>query len=221
MVVAAAPGDVKQGAPAGVTEEEPSASAPATGAPASTAGTPPAVPSTTSAAERTFATEVERIQLQLPKETLAAADLITQVGHTHEQAAKLLDKFAPYLRKQQAMLHAAVDARAWCPKNDASGEPVFDRTQKTVQAISHSVKGAAGMVFAQRLAHVSKTLQDSTRVLAAQTAAAEHELEARAAVEVWSLEANFLLEVLESGDATDVVRSNHHHHRRSPKARAT
>jgi len=125
------------------------------------------------------------------------------------------------LRKQQAMLHAAVDARAWCPKNDASGEPVFDRTQKTVQAISHSVKGAAGMVFAQRLAHVSKTLQDTTRVLAAQPPAAEHELEARAAVEVWSLEANLLLEVLESGDATDVVRSNHHHHRRSPKARAT
>jgi len=141
----------------------------------------------------------------LPEAVLDAHAIVKTLGHTEPQAARLLERFLPYAKTQRGLMLAAAAAEAWVPNAEA-----HDRTQKSVRALSHAVKGAAGMICAARVSAISKELQFAcdaiTRVEADSEEYAAAVRNAKGAVEVWTTAIDEVVAVLESDPAAKIVQ---------------
>ena len=124
------------------------------------------------------------------------------MGQSEATAASMLHKFKAYIEDQLALMHKAIDDDAWAPRKGTA-----DRSQKTVRALAHSVKGAASMVSAPRLTAISKRLQEACDPLDADGPSDKERQDARLATEVWKHEAATLLQVFRSVEMDVVVRS--------------
>jgi len=137
---------------------------------------------------------------KLPLSVVAGIEMTSKLGYSDKQAEALLLRFVPYATQQKVLMAAALEAEQWAPpRNEA------DRAQKSVRSLAHSCKGAAGMICAHRVVEASRCLQDAAEVCAKADRTAEEELLARASCEVWKLEVDRLLRLIEQRPIADLL----------------
>lgn len=135
----------------------------------------------------------------LPACIIAGQDMTAKLGYSASQAQQMIERFKPYLAQQQELMQAALDAQAWAPTDDVN--------KKSVRSIAHAVKGAAGMVCAQRLAEASKSLQMSSEKCGNHNYSAEEHLMARADSAVWQLELDRMVNLISAIPASKLIQS--------------
>ena len=144
------------------------------------------------------------IAANLPSSVLDARHIVRTLGHSEQQATKMLERFAPYITSQLELMRTAAEHDDW-----AAGAEKKDRSQKNVRALAHAVKGAAGMVCASRVVAASKELQFACEAVprANDSEKDDAKRKARAALEVFSAEVHQLLAVLDRG-AKELFKGN-------------
>jgi len=136
--------------------------------------------------------EALKLSRALPTAVVSLSEMAS-LGYSEQQSLKMLKRFGKYTQAMLTDMDNALSSAEWAP-----GLGSVDRSQQTVTSISHSTKGAAGMVCAERVVAASKHLQDASARLADAGCSDEQCCTALASVDVWKLEVKRLQDELAS-----------------------